>query len=108
MKRAWMFSEIQEDLMLYLLVHIPLTRQCIISSHRQYTYMTVTVSLSESDYKLVQILKARDDVSSDQEVIHKYLSEAIDPTEAEIIAELMEQMNEPDEPSGEETLQGIL
>lgn len=69
--------------------------------------MTATVSLSESDYKLVQILKARDDASSDQEVIHKYLSEAIDPTEAEIIAELMEQMNEPDEPLDEETIRGI-
>ena len=65
--------------------------------------MTVTVSLSESDYRLVQILKARDDAASDSEVLHKYLSEAIDPTEAEIIAELIEQANEPDEPIDEET-----
>ena len=69
--------------------------------------MTVTVSLSESDYKLVQILKARDDASSDGEVLHKCLIDAIDPTEAEIIAELMEQANEPDEPINEETMEGI-
>lgn len=70
--------------------------------------MTVTVSLSESDYRLVQILKARDDAASDGEVLHKYLSEAIDPTEAEIIAELIEQANEPDEPIDAETMKGIL
>jgi hypothetical protein len=70
--------------------------------------MTVTVSLSESDYQLVQVLKARDDAASDQEVIHKYLTEAIDSTEAEIIAELIAQANEPDEPIDEETMQGIL
>ncbi len=70
--------------------------------------MTVTVSLSESDYRLVQILKARDDTASDGEVLHKYLSEAIDPTEAEIIAELIEQANEPDESIDAETMKGIL
>ncbi len=70
--------------------------------------MTVTVSLSESDYKLVQILKVRDDAASDSEVIHKYLSEAIDPMEVDIIAELIEQANEPEEPIDKETMQGIL
>ncbi|MCA1916961.1 hypothetical protein [Methanospirillum hungatei] len=69
--------------------------------------MAVTVLLSESDYKLVQILKARDDASSDGEILHKCLMDAIDPTEAEIIAELMEQSNEPDEPINEETMEGI-
>ncbi|PWR75042.1 hypothetical protein ACKUB1_16305 [Methanospirillum stamsii] len=69
--------------------------------------MTVTVSLSESDYKLVQILKARDDASSDSEVLHKCLISAIDPTEAEIIAELMEQANELEEPIDERTMEGI-
>ena len=69
--------------------------------------MTVTVSLSESDYKLVQILKARDDATSDSEVLHRCIMRAIDPTEAEIIAELLEQANEPDEPIDEETMEGI-
>lgn len=60
--------------------------------------MAVTVSLSESDYKLVQILKARDDATSDSEVLHRCIMGAIDPTEADLIAELLEQANEPDEP----------
>lgn len=69
--------------------------------------MPVTVSLVESDYKIIQILKARDDASSDSEVLHKCIIGAIDPTEAEIIAELLEQANEPDEPIDEETMKGI-
>lgn len=69
--------------------------------------MTVTVSLSESDYKLIQILKARDDATSDSEVVHKCLVSAINPTEAEIIAELLAQANESDEPIDEETEQMI-
>jgi hypothetical protein len=47
--------------------------------------------LSESDYRLFQILKVRIDTASDCEVLHKYLVESIDPTEAEIIVELIEQ-----------------
>ena len=69
--------------------------------------MAVTVSLSESDYKFVQILKDRDDASTDGEVLQKCLIDAIDPNEAEIIAEIMGQANEPDEPINEETMEGI-
>ena len=69
--------------------------------------MAVTVSLSESDYKFVQILKDRDDASTDGEVLQKCLIDAIDPNEAEIIAEIMGQANEPDVPINEETMEGI-
>lgn len=69
--------------------------------------MVVTIPLSESDYKRVQILKARDDASSDSEVLHRCIIGAIDPAEAEIIAELLEQANETDEPVDEETMEGI-
>ncbi len=40
-------------------------------------------------------------------MLHKYLGDAIDPNEAEIIAELIAQANEPDEPLDEETLKDI-
>lgn len=59
--------------------------------------------MSESNYRFVQVLKARDGAASDDEILHKYLIVAIDPTEAEIITELIDMASEPDEPIDEET-----